>query len=315
MTTKSNTRRRNLVLLRAGDSSIHSCWLEAAGETRNWDLIINYFDDNPDAFRGGDWLRIDSKGTKLQGLYDFIRNHEEMIRQYDYIWLPDEDLECTCQGINQMFDVCRERELKLAQPALTHDSYFTHPVTLRCRSFKIRFTTFVEMMAPCFSVESLWQVLPTMDGTFSGWGTDFVWSQMLSADPRSIAIIDDIQMRHTRPVGGGKLYDLVKEMGQCAWDEQLSVEKKHGIRWHRYGIHEGILHSGRSVKNGFLVLCIYAMDLLRATPRMKLRWRQLPHMFASAVWQQVKGRRPLEPLEAHPLLRRSNERSSHERPV
>src|ERR1017187_5144904 len=190
--------RRNLVLLRAGDTSIHPHWLNAPGQERNWDLIVSYFGDDPDIFRGGDWLRIDSKGPKLPGLHDVIRNHEQLVRQYDYVWLPDDDLRCSCEAINRLFDVCREQRLKLAQPSLTHDSYFTFPITLHSPLFRLRFTTFVEVMAPCMSSDVLWQLLPTMNENLSGWGVDFIWAAMLGGQASSIAIIDEGQIGHTR---------------------------------------------------------------------------------------------------------------------
>ncbi len=287
---QSRNQRRNLVLLRAGDSSIHECWLEGAGETRNWDFIINYFDDDPDIFRGGDWLRIDSKGLKMQGLHDFIRAHEDLIRQYDFVWLPDEDLRIRCQEINRMFDVCRERKLKLAQPSLTPDSYFSHPVTLHCPGFQLRYTSFVEIMAPCLSTDALWTVLPTMNGVLSGWGLDFAWARILSPAGLVIAVIDEVQMTHTRPVGGGKFYDVVKSAGLSAWDEVHSIEERYGIAERRYEIHEGVLPSGRSVRNRALILGLYVLSLLRSMPRMRIGRRYLVPMFLSAVWQQVKRR-------------------------
>jgi hypothetical protein len=51
------SRKRNLVLLRAGDTSLHSHWMGASGEERNWDLVLNYFGDDPDKFRSDLWLR------------------------------------------------------------------------------------------------------------------------------------------------------------------------------------------------------------------------------------------------------------------
>lgn len=286
---KPRNQRRNLVLLRAGDSSIHSCWLDCGCEERNWDLIINYFDDDPDIFRGGDWLRIDSKGLKMQGLHDFIREREELVRRYEYVWLPDEDLRVTCRGINRMFDICRERQLQLAQPSLTPDSYFSHPVTLHCPGFRLRYTSFVEIMAPCFSAEALWKVLPTMDGVFSGWGLDYVWPKML-APTGPVAVIDEVRMTHTRPVGGGRFYKVVKDSGHSAWDEVRSIEAKYGIAQRHYQIHGGILRSGRATTNRFLILCLYILGLLRSLPRMKVRKRYWAPTLLSAVWQQVKRR-------------------------
>lgn len=282
--------RRNLVLLRAGDSSIHPAWLNAPGEERNWDLIINYFGDDPNIFKGDDWLRIDSKGPKLLALHEFILKYEDLISNYDYIWLPDEDLSCTCRSINLLFDKCREHALKLAQPSLTHDSYFTHPITLHNPYFRLRFTTFVEMMAPCFSAAALKVVLPTMTESLSGWGVDFIWGKMLGTDPAAIAIIDDVQIRHTRPVGGGKLYDLVREMGGSAWDEQQRIEKKYDIPRRRFHIRKAILRSGRTIQTGPRLTSLYSLGLLRAALHMRKRWSERPRMFGSAMWQQMTGR-------------------------
>jgi len=283
-------RRRNLVLLRAGDSSIHSEWLGAPGQERNWDLVLSYFGDDPHKFRGGDWLRIDSKGPKLRGLYEFIRGHEQLVRRYDYIWLPEDDLACTCDDINHLFDVCRGERLRLAAPSLTHDSYFTFPITLHSPLFRLRFTTFVEIMAPCFSADTLWQVLPTLNESLSGWGVEFIWAKMLSGDPSSIAIVDEVQIRHTRPVGGGKLYEVVKAMGvACAWDEYQETLRKFSLS-RRFWIRRAIRPSGREVTNRLWLLCLYLGGLLVAAPRMKPGWKALPRLWLSAAWHQVKGR-------------------------
>jgi len=281
--------RPNLVLLRAGDTSIHARWLNAPGEERTWDLIVSYFGDDPDLFREGDWLRIDTKGTKLPGLYEFIRAHEALVRRYEYILLPDEDLDWTCQGINRVFEVCREQRLQLAQPSLTHDSYITFPITLHNPLFRIRFTTFVEQMAPCFSADALWQVLPVMNENLSGWGVDFVWAAMLAGRGGSIAIIDEVQVRHTRPIGGGGLYKAVKALGGSPWEEYQETLRKFSIT-RRYWIHRAIRPSGRQVTSGLWILCLYGWGLLLAGPRLKARRASFPSLWSNAMWQQIKGR-------------------------
>ena len=58
--------RRNLVIVRAGDSSLHPRWL--AGANRNWDLLVNYFGDDPLLHRRDDVIRLDSKGPKYPAL-------------------------------------------------------------------------------------------------------------------------------------------------------------------------------------------------------------------------------------------------------
>ena len=46
-------KRQNLVIVRAGNSSLHEEWLTGA-EERNWDLIVNYFGDDPQRYRRDD---------------------------------------------------------------------------------------------------------------------------------------------------------------------------------------------------------------------------------------------------------------------
>lgn len=43
-----------------------------------------------------------------------------------------------------------------------------------------------------------------MDGSGSGLGLDYVWAKVLSPDGSGITVIDDLEMTHTRPAGGGK---------------------------------------------------------------------------------------------------------------
>jgi hypothetical protein len=69
-----------------------------------------------------------------------------------------------------------------------------------------------------------------MDATLSGWAVDFLWARMLAKQPASMAVIDAVQIRHTRPVGGGKLYDVVKQLGgKSAWEEYLELPDRHGM--------------------------------------------------------------------------------------
>jgi hypothetical protein len=287
---RAGSGRRNLVILRAGDSSLHPAWLEAPGQERSWDLIISYYGDDPDKYRDGDWLRFDSKGPKLLALHDWIRDHEQLVRGYEYIWLPDDDLSCTCQGINRIFDVCRERRLKLAQPSLTHDSYFAHAIVLHSPLFRLRYTTFVEAMPPCFSCDTLWQLLPTMIENIGSWGIDFVWAKTLSGDPFALAIIDEVQVKHTRPLGIGPMYDVVRKLGASPWDEYRALRKKFAIARHPYWIGRAIRNSGREVSDGFWLRCLYGWGLLTAILRLKQRWKARPRFWLGAIYQQVAGR-------------------------
>ena len=175
------SNRKNLIIVRAGDTSLHESWLnDLSSEARSWDLIVSYFGDDPARYRAHDTVRVDSKGPKWLALHDLLSTLGTQLDQYDYVWLPDDDLEIPSQSTNKVFQWCRDFNLAFAQPALTPDSYISHLITLRNPRFSLRLTTFVEIMAPCFRRDILMRVIPTMAENLSGWGLDYLWSRLIS---------------------------------------------------------------------------------------------------------------------------------------
>ena len=218
--------RRNLVIVRAGDASLHEQWLNGGAE-RNWDLIVNYFGDDPQRYRQDDVQRIDSKGPKWPALHALIQEHSQDVLRYDRVWLPDDDLRATGAGIDALFDIMEKHALALAQPALTPDSHLGHLITLRNRSFHLRFTNFVEIMAPCFSRDFLKKTLPSFNENLSGWGLDFYWPTLI-LDWARIAIIDAVTVCHTRPVGGPN-YRHLAGSGKDPRQELQELLAKHRV--------------------------------------------------------------------------------------
>jgi hypothetical protein len=284
------SKRRNLVIARVGDGSEHPHWLNGPGEERNWDLIVSYWGDDPEVYRGGDWLRIDRKGLKYEAVNDLILTNGELVRSYDYVWLAEDDLACTCQDINRFFDVCHQERLDLAQPALAHDGYFTLAITLESTSFRLRYTSFVEAMAPCFSAAALVRLSPTLKESRSGYGLEELWVIQLG-ERASVAIVDEVQIRNTRPVGGGQLYKALGVVGKSAWGELEQVWAKYGITQRRFWTRSAITRSGKRIPDGFRFLCLYGWGLLLAAPRLKVKRRELPRFWLTAMYQQIKGRK------------------------
>lgn len=220
-------QRRNLVIVRAGNTSLHPNWLTQA-QHRNWDLIVSYFGDDPEIFRQGDVKRIDSKGPKWPALCDLINEYRDQIEQYDYVWLPDDDIACSCSDINKLFEIARSQELELCQPALSLNSYFSWGVTLKVLFSRVRLTNFVEIMVPCFSRASLFRCLPSMGTNLSGFGLDFLWPKLLGDAPNRIGIVDAVAVTHTRPIGGPN-HSLVSQQGTSPDQEGREVRARHDI--------------------------------------------------------------------------------------
>ncbi len=235
-------KRDNLVIVRAGNKSLHPQWLAGAGP-RNWDLVVNYFGDDPDIYRDEDVCRIDSKGPKWPPLQALVMEHPEFVHDYAYIWFPDDDLAMTKADINRFFDICQANGLELAQPSLTARSPVTHPLVLNNSWSRIRYTNFVEVMAPCFSADCLRKLVGTFNSTQSGWGIDWLWPRLVPNPESGIAIVDDVSVHHTRPLGGPN-YDAMRAKGLSPRDELERFVEAHGINKTQIEIHRVVLKSG-----------------------------------------------------------------------
>ena len=98
-----------------------------------------------------------------------------------------------------MFEIAEQYDLYLAQPAMK--GYVSHQITLPQPGNLLRYTNFVEVLAPLMNLETLMLCKDTFDENYSGWGYDFLWPYLLNYPKDKIAIIDSIIMTHTKPVG------------------------------------------------------------------------------------------------------------------
>ncbi|MBM6997242.1 hypothetical protein IM700_016400 [Paenibacillus sp. DXFW5] len=200
-----STKRRNLIVCRAGNASLHPKWIES--ETRNFDLLIDYYGDEEQKYADHSDLYItNNNGRKFSAIYNTILKNQDKFEQYDAVWFPDDDLLTDTENINKMFDIFHAHNLALAQPALTNDSFYSHHITLQNSETTLRYSFYCEVMAPIFSRDALFQCYHSFNLGQVGWGLDFIWPQILGYPHKKIAIIDETPVKHTRPVGGGEIY-------------------------------------------------------------------------------------------------------------
>jgi hypothetical protein len=201
---KKTTNRTNLVIVRAGRKSLHRQWPKFIdSEDRNWDLCVSWYDDDmPDDIADTDFLFHQPSGRKFSAVADLMANYPVLL-QYDNYWLPDDDLETSWRDINRLFNIFRRTQLELAQPALTTSShsFVNHKVTAQDNNYILRFCDFVELMCPLFSRELLSLCLPAFRGTTLAFCLDHIWGGLQGRVPGRIAIIDDVAVAHTRPMG------------------------------------------------------------------------------------------------------------------
>jgi hypothetical protein len=240
--------KRFLVIVRAGDTSCHPGWTQSFSG-RSWDLVVSYFGADPRRYRDDPDRRIDDKGQKWEGLHALL-TRTDLWRDYEFVWLPDDDLAVDQAGVDRIFALMAGMDLDIAQPTLDWNSHASHLLTLRWPSFSVRFTNFVEIMAPCFKREFLEVCVPTFRESLSGWGFDFVWPMYLGSGIRRSAMLDDVSVTHTRPIGG-PTYDRLKAAGISADDEARALVRRLGLpEGTRQMITGAIDRSGRFLHGG-----------------------------------------------------------------
>jgi hypothetical protein len=200
---------KNLVMVPAGDSSLHTHWISG---NCNFDLIIIYYGNSEDVYNEYKTQSLDcvkNKGEKWHLIHNYIKNNFDKIKHYEYIWFPDDDLLSNSDDINTLFYTNKEHELSLSQPSL--DGYVSYDIEKKVEGSKLRFTSFVEIICPMMSKNTCFNLLETFIINESGWGLDYLWPKLLGYSQDKIAIIDKVEVEHTRPVGSNYSNRFKKE--------------------------------------------------------------------------------------------------------
>ena len=210
-------QRPNLVVLRAGPESLHESWTrDITDQQRNWDLCVSYYGKNLEDFTGdAEYLSHQPSQRKFQALFDLFHPGSPLWA-YDRIWFPDDDLMTGWRDINRIFHLSLKHGLDLCQPSLRPgpDCYATHDMTYQRPGSLLRYVHFIEIMCPLFSPRALRICLGTFRDSVSGFGLDQLWPSLLGGSRNRMAILDDVALVHTRPVG--LHYDLRAAAGEEA---------------------------------------------------------------------------------------------------
>lgn len=217
--------KRNLVVVRAGSGSLHPRWLANTRE-RTWDLFISSYAADRSFEKDPGVSIVFRIGGKYESLYELFRN-SDLTERYDYIWLPDDDIDTTAADIDALFAAMQRHDLAIAQPSLTHDSFYTYFLLNNCPGFVLRYTNFIEIMMPYFKSSHLEEIYREFEGNMSGFGLGRTWCRIGEGLSRA-AIVDEIAVRHTRPIGE-HLRKKVHEAGLSPDDEEAMVMRRYGI--------------------------------------------------------------------------------------
>jgi len=211
-----------LIISPLGDQSICKEWLQG---NVDFDIVFLYYGDNIETAQH--YLKYtphiySSKGTKYSLIKSFIQDNQEFISNYTHIWLPDDDVKISTEEINRLFGFAKEWNLSICQPSM--DGYVSHEITKPVKDSLLRYTNFVEVLAPMFDLDSLLSIYETFDENYSSWGFDYLWAHLLNYPKDKLAIIDDIIMTHTKPVGQD-----YSHFPRQPWDEMAELLYKYNI--------------------------------------------------------------------------------------
>lgn len=197
------------MVCRVGAGSLHRSWMGDPA-TRSYDVWLDHWGEAGNLSGEPAVVSEGRNTTKWPRMATLLSERPEAVTGYHAVWFPDDDLKIDAAGVERLFAWFHGLELWLAQPALTPDSYFSHHLTVESRAFALRYTNFVEVMAPLFSSRALHTCAGVFADSTSGWGLDAVFSRLLGDPVRRIGILDAVPVTHTRPIGGGSFYGGLK---------------------------------------------------------------------------------------------------------
>lgn len=212
---------KNLVISTVSDTSLHKSWVQSEG----YDTYLIYYGDKI-GYEGESTHYKKAKGYKYHLIKDAI---EEMpnLWEYDYFWLPDDDIAASPIEINKIFSYMENYKLWLAQPSIM--GYYGVDVTLHQKGSKIRFTNWVEIMCPCFSLNAILKCKDVFKENNCGWAIEGIWNRLLGHPKDKIAIIDDVIVFHTRPVLSGDTYTGKENPFKFAKTEADKIYRKWNL--------------------------------------------------------------------------------------
>lgn len=227
---KFNGKKRNLIILRCGKNSLHKKWIDI---NANFDLFLLPYENFIAKTEKNCTLFPLIPGQKWPAISKFIKENIDLVSNYDFIMLPDDDLLITALKLNKLFNQLNIDKPALSQPSLSYKSYYSHFITIKFPGLYARETSFVEIMTPIFHIEALTSLLWTFSLNSSGWGLEPLWFKVINSTNFSkckskLIIYDNISLTHTRKVGGQNRGTAIKDKGPDFERNQLL--KKWNLR-------------------------------------------------------------------------------------
>ncbi|GAB4816947.1 hypothetical protein N2152v2_003993 [Parachlorella kessleri] len=268
------------LLLIVGDGWTPDRWL-ANAEARDFDLAVVHI-GHESSFSCAQCSHVfHSPGLKWELLRNlsFSPYWEGMAAQYQYFMYADDDLQLDACQLNKFFRTVEQFSLLLSQPSLCPGSVSWWEEILTQRpELLLRYSTFVEIMAPTFDMAFFTAVLRhALFDTNFGYGSDNLWPAFLKYPTNRIGVVDLVCMGHPKrkpgQPGAGSIY-TAKTSLPPPWEEHPRTLATFNLTGAWIDRHKGLPH------------IISEMRLLPSEPAAPL-WRR--QYRAAKALQQRQG--------------------------
>lgn len=189
----------DVVLLCAGDTSVHRTNRWHCPDQRNFQLWIMYYGTTPGKYAEDADVYIECKGTKVDLLRHMI---PEILRAAPRrLWIPDDDLAIDVLIVNTFFEYAQAYDI--CQPSLAPRNVSCQDLVTIPGGEPVRSVDFIEIQMPCFSPHAfdvVAQLVLENPTNRSGWGMDCVWSSSALWPNLTKAVINCCVAIHTKPV-------------------------------------------------------------------------------------------------------------------
>ncbi|KAL4419603.1 hypothetical protein ABPG77_001657 [Micractinium sp. CCAP 211/92] len=187
-------------------------WFDDPQLAASFDLVVLYF-GNSSSFACPRCLHVfrRPRATKYQLLAGVLFSGEwaQLVAArgpWSRLWLPDDDVLASACDIARLFWLMDASGLELAQMSVCRvgGTWVFWPSLFQRPGIALRYTPFVEIMAPAFSFSFFQAVVrPTLVHSFTGWGLDTVWPYLLGYPQDAVGVADAVCMTHNGTAGLG----------------------------------------------------------------------------------------------------------------
>jgi hypothetical protein len=147
------------------------------GNNMNYDIYVIYYGDNNILYnrykRKVNFIEK-RKGSKFQNFKYFYEKYPEIINDYEYFFILDDDIIINVKDINNMFKLARDYNLSICGPSFSPIGKISHSITKNKSNILLTYTNFVEVNTPLYNKKALDNLMKVLDSTLIGWGIDYL---------------------------------------------------------------------------------------------------------------------------------------------